>query len=748
MGRGMTEACTVVVNTYNRAASLRNALSSLRRLRHAETEIIVVNGPSTDDTEAVVSEFADCVRYARCPVRNLSTSRNIGISLAQGDFIYFIDDDAVAEPNWIEEMLPAFADPRVAAANGWVRDATGVTYQFLFSAVDTSGMDHHGREPSPAHIEQRWGASQIPSVIGVNCAFRRSAIEEVGGFDENYEYFLDETDVCARLIRAGYRIATRPSAEVHHKFSGSHLRRNDGVTKSIYQPARSGAYFTTRVNFDDASLYQSLRRCAALRGRLRGDVGRLKRDGKIDQEGFVRLSAEIDAAIQDGVRLAFEWPNGRLSKFPQRPRAVGKRARDIAMRIAVVSQDYPPAELGGIGVAMHVLAEGLAARGHEVSVVTRSPNQSHTVDFENDVWVHRVPDAAFPWAPAEFPPLPNPIRARATAVAAEIARIRQVRGIDVVISAIWDLEGIYCHLFTDLPHIVCLVTTYQLALPFKPDWIQRADYRVGHVEPVIRGEQWLLRRCDGIFASTHAIAREIEQAYQVPIADKLHLVPFGVATRPASLPKQKQADQLGLLFVGRLEQRKGIDTLFDALEQIMPGLPTLHVRIAGNDRIRFDERGTFKDIARQCHGDKSWLGRVEFLGYVDDDRLAEEYASCDIFVAPSTYESFGIIFIEAMSFGKPVIGCSSGGMPEIIVDGVTGILVPPSDSVELARAIQRLASDAALRIQMGRAGLARFSECYTIAHYVDRAEEKIGQLVKRKDVAGHAGPSGDRSLSR
>lgn len=77
------------------------------------------------------------------------------------------------------------------------------------------------------------------------------------------------------------------------------------------------------------------------------------------------------------------------------------------------------------------------------------------------------------------------------------------------------------------------------------------------------------------------------------------------------------------------------------------------------------------------------MNHLHFLGHVETEMLERYYRCCDLFVAPSLYESFGFIYIEAMSFAKPVIGCSVGGVPEVIRDGVNGKLVPPEDPAAL-----------------------------------------------------------------
>ena len=98
---------------------------------------------------------------------------------------------------------------------------------------------------------------------------------------------------------------------------------------------------------------------------------------------------------------------------------------------------------------------------------------------------------------------------------------------------------------------------------------------------------------------------------------------------------------------------------------------------------------------------------------MDEDRLNDLYRRCDVFVAPSRYESFGLIYLEAMNYAKPVIGCRAGGPEDIIEDGDTGLLVPPQDPGVLADAIIQLVSSPDQRREMGLAGRRRLLDRYS-----------------------------------
>jgi len=124
-GRSMTETglrASVVINTYNRAPYLRRLLPGLAHLRGGPFELVVVNGPSTDETHAVLDDYRQRIKLVSCPSRNLSHSRNLGIAAAAGDIVVFIDDDALPDDvHWLARYLDAFAADgadRVGAVGG------------------------------------------------------------------------------------------------------------------------------------------------------------------------------------------------------------------------------------------------------------------------------------------------------------------------------------------------------------------------------------------------------------------------------------------------------------------------------------------------------------------------------------------------------------------------------------------------------------------------------------------------------
>jgi phosphatidyl-myo-inositol dimannoside synthase len=139
-----------------------------------------------------------------------------------------------------------------------------------------------------------------------------------------------------------------------------------------------------------------------------------------------------------------------------------------------------------------------------------------------------------------------------------------------------------------------------------------------------------------------------------------------------------------------------MDTLITSLPRLLTSWPELHLVLAGSG----DDRGWLEDLV-----EKNGVERhVHFLSGLSYAELAACYAACEIFALPSRGEGFGLVYLEAMACGKPVIGGTHGGAPEIIQDGVTGYLVPHGDPIQLATAIHTLLADPAHAKEMGARG--------------------------------------------
>lgn len=734
---------SVVINTLNRCASLKVTLNALKYQRYPWFEVIVVDGPSKDGTYNYLNEnWSDRVKVLSCPSANLSQSRNIGINAASGEIICFIDDDAIPEPDWLERIVPAYEDESVGAVGGWARDNSGVRYQSktVLSSRDGSSVIDIGNGEIEQFLDSH--PTYFQSMIGVNSSFRKVALESIKGWDEEYQYYLDETDVVLRLIEAGWRVKTISEAEVHHKIAPSHIRRDNNVVASYTQVAKSLAYFVLK-NAKDESLSTCLNRIENHRKDLINNVNYWFATNMIDATTFHRLLSEINFGIKEGIRDAFQFPVRKLliktSNTPKFKSFLSETEICAPkLRIALISDLYPPRPCGGVAVFIAGLAQELARRGHEVTVITLATGE-HTVDFENNVWVHRIREDQIGTSRSlergevlnEVPDMPDDLARRAKAVLSELDRVNLHRKFQFVLGTIWDL---------DLAEVIAsdrynvgmyLVTSYKLMEASKPEWKKNQDFYVNHVSKMIKAEMWAVTNCPQIFISTNAILADFEHIYNIKISPtKVIRIPFGMKDVNC-VNLQDCRDEIILLFVGRLEKRKGIEVLLKALPNLLQTYKNLKVRIVGKNDILNDKGVTYEDDFKTHHSSEDWFDRVRFLGEIEDSSLLSEYNECDIFVAPSLYESFGLIYLEAMRAGKPCIGCNVGGIPEVIDDGVTGILVEPGSVSSLQNAIAKLVDNEQLRKEMGKLGRTRFEEQFKVEVFASRIEEAISKNIKK-----------------
>ena len=153
------------------------------------------------------------------------------------------------------------------------------------------------------------------------------------------------------------------------------------------------------------------------------------------------------------------------------------------------------------------------------------------------------------------------------------------------------------------------------------------------------------------------------------------------------------------------ERYKGIDSVIRALSEISRAVPDVAYDVVGDG----DDRLRLEALARE----QGVSDRVQFRGRLWPDELVDAYRACSLFVMPSSKEGFGIVFLEAALFGKPSLAGRHGGTPEVVEDGVTGVLVELEDVPGIAASITRLLEDDEARSKLGSAATKRLEEKFT-----------------------------------
>ena len=370
------------------------------------------------------------------------------------------------------------------------------------------------------------------------------------------------------------------------------------------------------------------------------------------------------------------------------------------MKIALVSP-YDFAYPGG--VANHIISLGhhLAQMGHEVKFI--APASSPITTFGDRFIRIGKPQ-----------PIPT---------SGSIARVAISPRLSTDIRVMLDKENFdIIHLHEPLMPMLCTTVLrmsrtanvgtfhafdgkgYNFAKPFGPmffkRWFSKLDGRIAVSKP----------------------AREFVNKY---FPGEYNIIPNGVDTRhfsPNVSPIDEFCDgKLNILFVGRLEKRKGANYLLKAYERVKRHIPNSRLIIVGpGTRLR----GKYEKRVKQ-----SGLKDVVFVGFASYDELPRYYKTADVFCAPATgWESFGIILLEAMAVGKPVVASNIDGYASILTHGAEGLLVPPKDVERLAQALITLMADAPLRQQMGAKGILKAAE-YDWKHVAQRILDHYTEVL-------------------
>ncbi|WP_181419310.1 glycosyltransferase [Novacetimonas hansenii] len=688
---------SVVINTNGRLEYLKRTLSGLKYLTYPHFEVCVVAGPTADGTVEYLQSLQGQIKIEHCTEFNLSISRNIGIAMSDGDVVAFIDDDSVPEPEWLADLAKSYTDDSVGAVGGFVYDHTGIEFQARYVTTNRRAYASDWDVPTP-HLNFPFSLD-VPHLLGTNCSFSRKALLKIGGFDEEYEYFLDETDVCCRINDAGYAIVQRPDAFVHHKYAPSHLRDEKKVIKNWYPLIKNRIYFGMRnglYHHTVAEVVQAGIDDVNSRGQ---SVKHGESEGIYTKEDVDRFLEQADKAIIDGLTRGAQ-PAKYLrdatlekyhSQFLQYPRLCPVGTRRV---ICFVTQDYPPGQNGGIARNIAQFARSLAALGHYVHVFTKM-RIAPAVDYEDGVWVHRVAinhHELPPVSPLEDCNIPQHIWDYSQTMLQEICNLNEKRKIDVVYCPLWDCEPIAFVLDGTFALIVALQTTMHFWLDSQPLKAMDTEWMRAYGHPIMEMEKFIISHTPLLHANSHAIVRDIEKRYKIKIPqNRVYYSPHGLEDWAAGMPPSDRNDEaFRLLFVGRLASRKGIDVLLKIAPEILHDFPKAILDIVGDDTILRPDMMTYKEEFLALELPVDIRDRVIFHGRVEEDELKKFYRDCDVFIAPSRYESFGLVFLEAMMFGKPVIGCDAGGGPEVITDGVSGFLIKPGDSEGLRSTLEYL----------------------------------------------------------
>ena len=348
-----------------------------------------------------------------------------------------------------------------------------------------------------------------------------------------------------------------------------------------------------------------------------------------------------------------------------------------SMRICILSKMFPPG-VGGAETYAYELANGLGKRGHDVDVYTQWVEEpEETVDVHDNVSIYRICKAQRKFVTFET--------IRFSIVSRKAIDFDKY---DIVHGTLMPASTIAVTPLNDCnPPVV--VTSHgtsideakAVSLETPADYLLKFFF---HPMNVLM-DYLASRDTDRVIAISDDAHEQLTTFYRLPTS-VVEMIPHGVDT-DWFYPRDERhpsvdPDKTTLLYVGRLGARKGLDLAIRGLAAT--GDTQIEFLIAGTGRHERKLRALADDLGVD--------DRVHFLGYVPDEELPTLYSSADVFVLPSRYEGFGLVLLEAMACGTPVIGTKVGGIPTVVHDGEDGYLVEP-DVRALSEAFEKVSRD-------------------------------------------------------
>ena len=414
------------------------------------------------------------------------------------------------------------------------------------------------------------------------------------------------------------------------------------------------------------------------------------------------------------------------------------------MKVLMLSWEYPPVVVGGLGRHVHALARHLAGQGHDVVVLCRQvsgtdasthPTTDQQIDHVRVIMI------------AEDPPH---LRFERDLVAWTLAMGHGMIRTGLSLLSGWRPDVIHAHdwlvthpaiALAEHVGVPLVVTLHATEAGRHSGWLsQPLNHQVHSVE------WWLVNRADALVTCSVAMRAEVAHLFEVS-TEEITVIHNGIEPRnwrvAAATVRTTRAtyNPSGgpmLLFFGRLEWEKGIQDLISALPRIRRSHPGTRLVIAGTGR---------HESELVLHARKLRVRRsVNFVGHLSDHQLAAALAATDVVVLPSRYEPFGIAALETAAAGAPLVASTAGGLSELVVHDQTGLAFAPGDIDGLTAAVRAVLDDPAAARRRARAAKSRLSSDFNwnqiaIATSDVYASATVGapqQLGRPKIASGNA----------
>ncbi|WP_319447032.1 MULTISPECIES: glycosyltransferase family 4 protein [unclassified Mycobacterium] len=401
------------------------------------------------------------------------------------------------------------------------------------------------------------------------------------------------------------------------------------------------------------------------------------------------------------------------------------------MKVLMVSWEYPPVVVGGLGRHVHHLATALASAGHEVVVLSRRPFDTDPASHPStDELSEGVRVVAAAQDPHEFD-FGTDMMAWTLAMGHAMVRaglaLKTQRP-----SKPWRPDVVHAHDWLVAHPAIALAENFDVPLIstiHATEAGRHSGWVSGRISRQVHAvEGWLVRESDSLITCSASMGDELTELFGPGLAE-LRVIRNGIDAGMWPFAKRKpRSGPARLLYLGRLEYEKGIHDAIAAMPRIRRTHPGTTLTIAGD--------GTQQDFLVEQARKHKVLKAIEFVGRLDHEQLVALLHDTDAAVLPSHYEPFGIVALEAAATGAPLVTSNVGGLGEAVINGETGVSFPPRDVAALAAAVRGVLDDPAAAQRRASAARARLTSDFDW-HTVAAETTQVYLAAKRGEREPH-----------
>jgi len=391
------------------------------------------------------------------------------------------------------------------------------------------------------------------------------------------------------------------------------------------------------------------------------------------------------------------------------------------MRVLHLTTEFPPVIYGGLGTALGGLAFASARAGMTVGILLAGEMGRSAYAGEDSYLAEQSGDE-------------DRVQAVTRRGGVTIFHVPSYLPVEAGVRLVrtWKPDVVHLHVYWLWPAARAIQERTGVPLVYHVHSLDRAEYEIGH-GPSECLTQWFVQE-EVIASADRVIALSLNESellseYCPRVQGKVRIVGNGIddnTTARAAVGRERNTDSPLVLFTGRFVERKGVRELIAAIPRVLERAPETRFVFAGGHRGCSGADMEYWWLPTEL---KTYRDQIHFTGWLTPAQLVEWYLAADVLAVPSWYEPFGMVILEGMLYGLPIVAAAVGGPSEILEHGRTGILCRPKNVASLGDAILKLVMDADLRRRIGIAAAAEVRDRWLWPHVVRKMREVYREAI-------------------